>query len=52
VAIVIGEFMVSMMLAGFIAIGVSTTVNQIVTGITVLLILALTTKRRNGAVVK
>jgi len=52
VSIVIGEFMVSMMLAGFIAIGVSTTVNQIVTGITVLLILMLTTKRRNGAVVK
>lgn len=52
VAIVIGEFMVSMMLAGFIAVGVSTTVNQIVTGATVLIILMLTTKRRNGAVVK
>lgn len=52
VAIVIGEFMVSMMLAGFIAIGVSTTVNQIVTGLTVLVILMLTTKVRNGAVVK
>lgn len=52
VAIVIGEFMVSMMLAGFIAVGVSTTVNQIVTGLTVLVILMVTTKRRNGAVVK
>jgi ribose transport system permease protein len=52
VSIVIGEFIVAMIFAGFVALGVPTTVNNIVTGVTLLAIVTLTTKRFNGAVVK
>lgn len=51
-AIVVGEFMISMMFAGFVALGMPTTINNIVTGLTLLLIVTFTTKRVNGAVVK
>ena len=52
VSIFIGEFIVSMILNGFTAMGVPSTVTNIVTGVTLLAIVVLTTKRRNGAVVK
>lgn len=52
VAIVFGEFIISMMFAGFVALGMPVTVNNIVTGVTLLLIVCITTKRIKGAVVK
>jgi ribose transport system permease protein len=52
VSILIGEYIVAMIFAGFVALGMPTTVNNIVTGATLLAIVTLTTKRRNGAVVK
>ncbi len=51
-AIVIGEFIISMMFAGFVALGMPVTVNNVVTGITLLLIICFTTKRVKGAIVK
>jgi ribose transport system permease protein len=41
-----------MIFAGFVALGAPTTINNIVTGIVLLVIVALTTKRVKGAVVK
>ena len=52
ISIVIGEFIISMMFAGFVALGMPVTVNNIVTGATLLLIVCFTTKRIKGAVVK
>ncbi|AEB06478.1 inner-membrane translocator [Coriobacterium glomerans PW2] len=52
IAIVIGEFIISMLFAGFIALGMPTTVNNVVTGLTLLVIVVLTVKRVRGAVVK
>ena len=51
-SILMGEYIVAMLFAGFVALGMPTTVNNIVTGVTLLAIVTLTTKRRNGAVVK
>lgn len=51
-AIVIGEFIISMMFAGFIALGMPVTINNVVTGATLLAIICITTKRIKGAVVK
>ncbi|SEH51122.1 MULTISPECIES: ABC transporter permease [Atopobiaceae] len=51
-SILMGEYIVAMIFAGFVALGMPTTVNNIVTGVTLLAIVTLTTKRRNGAVVK
>ena len=45
-------YIVSMIFAGFVALGAPTTINNIVTGIVLLVIVALTTKRVKGAVVK
>lgn len=52
IAIVVGEYIVSMIFAGFVALGAPTTINNVVTGIVLLVIVALTTKRVKGAVVK
>ena len=52
IAVVVGEYIVSMIFAGFVALGAPTTINNIVTGIVLLVIVALTTKRVKGAVVK
>lgn len=52
VSIVIGEFIITMMFAGFVALGMPVTINNVVTGATLLLIVCLTTKRVLGAVVK
>lgn len=51
-SIVIGEFVIAMLFAGFVALGMPVTVNNIVTGATLLVIVCLTTKRIKGAVVK
>lgn len=52
VAIVIGEFIISLLFNGFVALGAPTTIQDVVTGIVLLLIVALTTKPVKGAVVK
>lgn len=52
IAVVAGEYIVSMIFAGFVALGAPTTINNVVTGIVLLVIVALTTKRVKGAVVK
>lgn len=52
VAIVIGEFLIAMMLAGFVALNVPGTINNVITGATLIIIVSLTTKRVKGAVVK
>ena len=41
-----------MMFAGFVALGMPVTVNNIITGATLLIIVCITTKRIKGAVVK
>ena len=51
-AIIIGEFIISMMFAGFVALGMPVTINNVVTGATLLAIVCITTKRVKGAVVK
>lgn len=52
VAIVIGEFIIAIIFNGFIALGAPTTVQNVVTGAALLLIVAITTKPAKGAIVK
>ncbi len=52
IAIVVGEFIIQLMFNGFVALGAPTTVQNIITGIALLLIVTLTTKPVKGAVVK
>ena len=52
IAIVVGEFIITMILNGLISLGVPTTIQNIVTGITLILIILLTTRAKKGAVVK
>lgn len=51
-AIVIGEFIIYMMLNGLLALGVPSTIQNVIIGATLLLIVAVTTKREIDAVVK
>jgi ribose transport system permease protein len=51
-AMVIGEFIISIIFNGFIALGAPTTVQNVVTGAALLIIVALTTKPVKGTVVK
>jgi ribose transport system permease protein len=51
-AMVIGEFIISIIFNGFVALGAPTTVQNVVTGAALLIIVALTTKAPKGAVVK
>ncbi len=51
-AMVIGEFIISIIFNGFIALGAPTTIQNVVTGAALLLIVALTTKPVKGTVVK
>lgn len=51
-AMVIGEFIISIIFNGFIALGAPTTVQNVVTGAALLIIVAFTTKPAKGAVVK
>lgn len=52
VAIVIGEFIISLIFNGFVAIGAPSTIQNVVTGAALLLIVMATTKPVKGAVVK
>lgn len=52
IAIVIGEMIIQLMFNGFVALGAPTTIQNIVTGAALLIIVALTTKPVKGAVVK
>lgn len=52
IAIVVGEFIISLIFNGFVALGAPTTIQNVVTGAALLVIVMLTTKRVNGAVVK
>ena len=51
-AIVIGEMIIQLMFNGFVALGAPTTIQNVVTGAALLLIVALTTKPVKGLVVK
>lgn len=52
IAIVVGEFIIQLMFNGFVALGAPTTIQNVVTGIALLLIVTLTTKPVKGLVVK
>ncbi|HEX3016296.1 MAG TPA: ABC transporter permease [Caproicibacter sp.] len=51
-AIVIGEFIISLIFNGFVALGAPSTIQNVVTGAALLLIVTITTKPVKGAVVK
>ncbi|MCD8051990.1 MAG: ABC transporter permease [Clostridiales bacterium] len=52
VAVVVGQMVVSLLFNGFVVLGAPTTVQNIVTGLTLLVIVTMTTKAVKGAVVK
>lgn len=52
VAIVIGEIIISMMFNGFVALGAPITIQNVITGIALLMIVTMTTKPVKGLVVK
>ncbi|MCD8082246.1 MAG: ABC transporter permease [Clostridiales bacterium] len=52
VAIVVGQLIISLLFNGFVVLGAPTTVQNIVTGLTLLIIVCLTTKPTKGLVVK
>ena len=52
IAIVIGEMIIQLLFNGFVAIGAPTTIQNVVTGAALLVIVALTTKPIKGTVVK
>ncbi len=51
-AIVVGEFIISIIFNGFIALGAPTTIQNVITGAALLMIVALTARASKGAVVK
>ncbi|HCI84339.1 MAG TPA: branched-chain amino acid ABC transporter permease, partial [Lachnospiraceae bacterium] len=51
-AIVVGEFIISMIFSGFVALGAPTTIQNVVTGAALLIIVALTARGSKGSVVK
>lgn len=52
IAIIIGEFIISIIFNGFVALGAPTTIQNVVTGAALLIIVALTTRTAKGEVVK
>lgn len=52
ISIVVGQFIISLIFNGFVALGAPTTIQNVVTGAALLLIVMFSTKRVNGAVVK
>ncbi len=52
IAMVIGEFIIAVIFNGFVALGAPTTIQNVVTGAALLLIVALTTRPAKGTVVK
>jgi ribose transport system permease protein len=51
-AIVVGEFIISMIFSGFVALGAPTTIQNVVTGAALLIIVTLTARGSKGSVVK
>ena len=51
-AIIIGEFVINIIFFGFIALGEPTAIQDVITGITLLIIITLTTKVNKGDIVK
>jgi hypothetical protein len=51
-AIIIGEFVINIIFFGFIALGAPTAMQDVITGITLLIIITLTTKVNKGDIVK
>ena len=51
-AIVVGEFIIALIFNGFVALGAPTTIQNVVTGGALLVIVALTARGRKGSVVK
>lgn len=51
-AIIIGEFVINIIFFGFIALGAPTAIQDVITGITLLIIITLTTKINKGDIVK
>ena len=51
-AIIIGEFVINILFFGFIALGAPTAIQDVITGITLLIIITLTTKVNKGDIVK
>ena len=51
-AIVVGEFIISIIFNGFVALGAPTTIQNVVTGAALLMIVTLTARGERGAVVK
>lgn len=51
-AIIIGEFVINIIFFGFIALGAPTVIQDVITGITLLIIITLTTKVNKGDIVK
>lgn len=51
-AIIIGEFMINIIFFGFIALGAPTAIQDVITGLALLIIITLTTKVEKGEIVK
>lgn len=51
-AIIIGEFMINIIFFGFIALGAPTAIQDVITGLALLIIITLTTKAVKGEIVK
>ena len=51
-AIVIGEFVINIIFFGFIAMGATTAIQDVITGLALLIIITLTTKAEKGEIVK
>ena len=51
-AIIIGEFVINIIFFGFIALGAPTAIQDVITGLALLIIVTLTTKVEKGAIVK
>jgi ribose transport system permease protein len=51
-AIVIGEFMINIIFYGFIALGAPTAIQDVITGLALLIVITLTTKVDKGEIVK
>jgi ribose transport system permease protein len=52
IAIVIGEFIISIIFNGFVALGAPTTIQNLITGAALLIIVALTLRSVKGTIVK
>ena len=51
-ALVIGEFVINIIFFGFIALGAPTAIQDVITGLALLIIITVTTKVTKGEIVK